>query len=84
LLKIHIILDLTLLLEVPTESPVFPTASVGLLLEVPTALVASIVLDPAARVVSSVKAAAASIQHLEEVPTASTALSMLIPMVAAM
>jgi hypothetical protein len=83
LLKIHIILDLTLLLEVPTESPAFPTASVGLLLEVPTALVASIVLDPAARVVSSVEAAA-SIQHLEEVPTASTALSMPIPMVAAM
>jgi hypothetical protein len=50
----HIIPDLTLLLEVPT-------ASTGLLLEIPTTLAASIIPDPAVRVVSSVKAAAASI-----------------------
>jgi hypothetical protein len=55
LLKIHIIPDLILLLEVPTASTVFPTASTGLLLEVPTALATSIVPDPSARVVSSVE-----------------------------
>jgi hypothetical protein len=75
-MKIHIIPDLTLLLEVPTASTAFPTASTGLLLEVPMALVASIVPDPDVRVVSSVETAAASIQHLEEVPTASMTLMM--------
>jgi hypothetical protein len=79
LLKIHIIPNLTLLLEVPMTSTVFHTVSVGLLLEVPTALAVSIVLYLAARVVSNIEAAAASIQHLEEVPTASTALLMPIP-----
>jgi hypothetical protein len=54
-----------------------------LLLEVPTTLATSIVLDPAVRVVSSVEVAAASIQHLEEVPTASTALQMPVPMAVA-
>jgi hypothetical protein len=83
LLKIHIIPDMTLLLEVPMASTTFPTASAGLLLEVPMALATSIVLDPAARVVSSVEAATTSVQHLEEVPKASTALLMPIPMVAA-
>jgi hypothetical protein len=78
-MKIHIIPDLTLLLEVATASTTFPTALAGLLLEVPMALVASIVPDPAARVVSSVEVVAANIQHLEEVPTTSTALSMLVP-----
>jgi hypothetical protein len=58
--------------------------SVGLLLEVPTALVASIVPDPGARLVCSVEAVAASIQHLEEVSMASTTLLMLVPMAAAM
>jgi hypothetical protein len=53
----HIIPDLTLLLEVPTAS----TASTGLLLEIPTTLAASIIPDPAARVVSNVKVAVASI-----------------------
>jgi hypothetical protein len=47
------------------------------------ALAASIIPDLAVRVVSSVEAAAASIQHLEEVPTASMTLLMLISMVAA-
>jgi hypothetical protein len=65
-------------------STAFPTASAGLLLEVPTALAASIVLDLGARLVCSVEAVAVSIQHLEEVPTASTALPMLVPMAAAM
>jgi hypothetical protein len=83
LLKTHIIPDLTLLLEVSTASTVFPTASVGLLLEVPMALAASIVPYPSVRVVSSVEVAAASIQHLEEVSTASTALPMPVPMAAA-
>jgi hypothetical protein len=64
-------------------STAFPTASVGLLLEVSTALVASIVPDPGARLMCSVEAVAASIQHLEDVPTASMALPMLVPMVAA-
>jgi hypothetical protein len=81
LLKIHIILDLTLLPEVRTASTAFPTASVGLLLEVPTALAASIVPDPSARLVCSVQAVATSIQHLEEVPTASMALLMVVPTV---
>jgi hypothetical protein len=62
----------------------FPTASAGFLLEVPMALVASIVSDPGVRLVSSVEAVAASIQHLEEVPTASMALSMPIPTAATM
>jgi hypothetical protein len=84
LLKIHIIPDLTLLLEVRTASTVFPTTSAGLLLEVLTALVASIVLNPGVRLVSSVEAVAASIQHLEEVPTASMALPMPVPTAAAM
>jgi DNA-binding transcriptional regulator YbjK len=83
LLKIHIIPDLTLMLQVPMASMTFPTASADLLLEVPTTLVASIVSDPAARVVSNVEAAAANIQHLEEVLTASMALPMLIPTAAA-
>jgi hypothetical protein len=83
LLKIHIIPDLTLLLEVHTASTAFPTTSMGLLLEVPMALAASNVLDPSVRLVSSVEAVAASIQHLEEVLTASTTLPMPIPMVAA-
>jgi hypothetical protein len=48
------------------------------------ALAASIVLDPGARLVCSVEAVAASIQHLEEVPTASMALPMPVPTVAAM
>jgi hypothetical protein len=56
----------------------------GLLLEVPIALVVSIVPDPGARLVCSVKAVAASIQHLEEVPTASTVLPMPVPTAAAM
>jgi hypothetical protein len=59
-------------------------ASMGLLLEVPMALVASIVSDPGARLVCSVEAVAASIQHLEEVHTASMALLMSVPMVATM
>jgi hypothetical protein len=84
LLKIHIIPDLTLLPEVRTASTVFPTASAGLLLEIPTTLAASIVLDLGLRLVCSVEAMAASIQHLEEVPMASTALAMPVPMVAAM
>jgi hypothetical protein len=83
LLKILIILDLALLLEVPTASAAFPTASMALLLEVPTESVVTIVLNLAARVESSVEAAAASIQHLEEVPTASTALPIPVPMVVA-
>jgi hypothetical protein len=74
-----IIFDLTLLLEVPTTSAVFPKTSVALLLEVPTISAVSIVSKPAARVESSVEAAAASIQHLEEVPAASTVLPMLVP-----
>jgi hypothetical protein len=82
LLKIHIIPDLTLLLEARTTSTAFPTASADLLLEVPTALAASNVSDPGARLVSSVEAVVANIQHLEEVPTASTALPMPVPMAA--
>jgi hypothetical protein len=70
LLKIHIIPDLTLLPEVRTASMAFPTALVGLLLEVPMALAASIVLDPGARLVCIVEVVVASIQHLEEVPMA--------------
>jgi hypothetical protein len=83
LLKIHIIPELALLLEVRTASTAFPTASAGPLLEVLTASAASNVLDPGARLVSSVEAVAASIQHLEEVPTASTTLPMPVPMAAA-
>jgi hypothetical protein len=60
-----IIPDMTLLLlEVRTTSATFLAASTALLLEVPRAVVASIVPDPAARVESSVKAVAASIHHL--------------------
>jgi hypothetical protein len=59
-------------------------ASAGLLLEVPTALTTSIVPDPGARLVCNVEAVVASIQHLEEVPTASTTLPMAVPMAAAM
>jgi hypothetical protein len=84
LLKIHIIPDLTLLPEVHTTSMMFPMASAGLLLEVPTALTTSIVPDPGARLVCNVEAVVASIQHLEEVPTASTTLLMPVPMAAAM
>jgi hypothetical protein len=65
LLKILIIPDLTLLLEVPMVST------------------ASIVQNPAVRVESSVEVAVASIQHLEEVPTTSTALPMPVPTAAA-
>jgi hypothetical protein len=83
LLKIHIIPELTLLPEVRTASTTFPTASAGPLLEVLTALTASNVLDPGPRLVSSVEAVASSIQHLEEVLTASTALPMPVPMAAA-
>jgi hypothetical protein len=83
LLKIHIIPDLTLLLEVPTASLAFPTAMAGLLLEVPTALAVSIVLDLATTVVSSVEAVAASSQHLEEAPMTSMAFPIPVPMVAA-
>jgi hypothetical protein len=60
-LKIHIIPDLTLLPEVRTASTAFPTASAGLLLEVPTTLAASIVPDPGARLVCSVEAVVANI-----------------------
>jgi hypothetical protein len=77
LLKIYIIPDLTLLSEVRTTS-------VGLLLEVPTALATSIVSDPGARLVSSVEEVAANIQHLEEVPTTLTALPMSVLTAAAM
>jgi hypothetical protein len=83
LLKIHIIPALTLLPEARTASTAFPTASTGLLLEVPMALVASNVLDLGVRLVSSVEAVATNIQHMEEVPTASTALPMPVPMAAA-
>jgi hypothetical protein len=72
----HIIPDLTLLPEARTASAAFHTASTGLLLEIPTALAASNVPDLGARLVSSV-------QPLEEVPTASMALPMPIPMAAA-
>jgi hypothetical protein len=68
----HIIPDLTLLPEARTASTAVPTASAGLLLEV-----------PGARLVYNVEVVAASIQHLEEVPTASTALPMPAPMAAA-
>jgi hypothetical protein len=64
--------------------PEVRTTSAGLLLDVPTALAASIVLDLGARLVCSVEAVVASIQHLEEVPTASMALPMLVPMATAM
>jgi hypothetical protein len=61
----YIIPDLTLLLlDVHTTSVMFPAASTALLLEVPRAVVAPIVPDPAARVESSVEVAAASIHHL--------------------
>jgi hypothetical protein len=60
-----IIPDLTLLLlEVCTTSVMFPVAATTLLLEIPRAVAASIVPDPAARVQSSVEAATASIHHL--------------------
>jgi hypothetical protein len=62
----------------------FPMASVGLQLEVPTTLTSSIVPDPDARLVCSVEVVAASIQHLEEFPTALMTLSMPVPTVAAM
>jgi hypothetical protein len=75
---------MTLLLKVRTTSMVFPMASTGLLLEVPIALAASIVPDLGARLVCSVEAVAASIQHLEEVPMASATLPMLVPTAAAM
>jgi hypothetical protein len=57
----HIIPDLTLLPEACTASTAFPTASAGLLLEVPTALAASIVPDPGVRLVCSVEAVVANI-----------------------
>jgi hypothetical protein len=53
-----------LLLEVRMTLATFPAALIGLLLEVPRAIAASIVPDPAARVESSVEVAAASIHHL--------------------
>jgi hypothetical protein len=84
LLKIHIIPDLTLMPELRTTSTMFPTASAGPLLVVPMALAASIVPDPGARLVCSVEALAANIQHLEEVPTTSMALLMPVPTAAAM
>jgi hypothetical protein len=58
-------------------------ALAGHLLEVLMALSASIVPDLAERVVSSVEAAVASIQHLEEVRTTSMTLPMPIPTAAA-
>jgi hypothetical protein len=67
----HIIPYLTIMPEVRTASTMFPTA-----------LAASNVPDPGARLVSSVEAVAASIQYLEEVLTASTALPMPVPMAA--
>jgi hypothetical protein len=84
LLKIHIIPYLTLLPEVRTASTTFPTASAGLLLEVPMTLAASIVPNLGARLVSSVEVVAANIQHLEEVTTALTALPMPVPTVVSM
>jgi hypothetical protein len=81
--KIHIIPNLTLLPEVHTASMAFPTASTSLLLEVPMTLAASNVPDPGVRLVFSVEAVAVSIQHLEEVPTASMALPVPIPMAVA-
>jgi hypothetical protein len=83
LLKILNIHDLTLLLEVLTASAAFPTTLAALLLEVPMVSVTSIVPNSTARVESGVEAAAASIQHLEEVPTTSTTLPMLVPTVVA-
>jgi hypothetical protein len=62
----------------------FPTALAGLLLEVPTTLVASIVSDLGARLVCSVEVVVASIQHLEEVSTASMSLPMPVPTTVAM
>jgi hypothetical protein len=47
-------------------------------------LAVSTVPDPGARLVCSVEAVAASIQHLEEVPMASMALPMPVPMAVAM
>jgi hypothetical protein len=61
----------------------FPMALADLLL-VPTALAVSIVPDTGVRLVCSVEAVAASIQHLEEVPMVSTALLMLVPMAVSM
>jgi hypothetical protein len=61
----------------------FPTASTGLLLEVPMTLAASNVPNPGVRLVFSVEAVAVSVQPLEEVPTASMALPMPVPMAAA-
>jgi hypothetical protein len=83
LLKILIIHDLTLVLEVPTTSAAFPMASAALLLKVSTVSAASIVSNLAARVESSVEATAASIQHLEEVPTTLTGFPILVPTAAA-
>jgi hypothetical protein len=48
------------------------------------ALAVSTVPDPGARLVCSVEAVAASIQHLEEVPMASMALPMPVLMAVAM
>jgi hypothetical protein len=73
LLKIHTIPDLTLLSKVRMVSTTFPTA-----------LAASIIPDPGARLVCSVEVVAASIQHLEEVPMTSMALPMPAPTAAAM
>jgi hypothetical protein len=61
----NIIPDLThLLLDAYTTSATFPMASTALLLEVPRAVIASIIPDPATRVESSVEVEAASIHHL--------------------
>jgi hypothetical protein len=62
----------------------FPTALAGVLLEVHMTLAASIVPNLGVRLVCSVEVVAASIQHLEEVPTASMALPMPVPTSAAM
>jgi hypothetical protein len=79
LLKIHVIPDPTLLLEVPTTSTALPTASLALLLEVPTTSTMSTVPGPTVTVGSNVEVAeAASIHHLE-VPMASTALTLSVP-----
>jgi hypothetical protein len=67
------------MLDVPMASAAFPTASATLLLEVPMVSVTFIVPNPAARVESNVEAVAASIQYLEEVPLALTALPMPVP-----
>jgi hypothetical protein len=77
-------LDMEFKRKLSTTATPFPTALAGLLLEVPTALAVSIVPDPGVRLVCSVEAVAASIQHLEEVPTASMALPMPVPTAVAM